>query len=177
MGTCSTPPLRDELTRLCFEESYARWYEYVYVLAYRVVSCHDDAEDVAQAVFIKYWKAIQTETIASVSAWLTCVARRQAIDLLRRRGRPQGEWLEAPPGDSRETVAAAVEAALLARWVRWALLNLAPIYRNALYQSYYCSLSAKQIALATDTPLGTVKSRLRRAHYLMRERALSDHAV
>lgn len=177
MGTYGTPPLRhDEQTRLCFETSYAQWYDYVYMRAYRLVSCHDDAEDVAQAVFLKYWKAIHTKTIVCASAWLACVARRQAIDLLRRRRQRQSESPEATYCGPHDT-GAVVEAALIAQWVQCELLKLDPIYRNALYQSYYCSLSAKSIALATETPIGTVKSRLRRAHRLMRERALSSHAV
>lgn len=177
MGTCGTPPsLDDELATLWFEKSYTQWYNVVYARAYRLVRCHDDAEDVTQSAFLKYWKAIRTQTIANALAWLSCVARRQAIDVLRRRRQAQGESLTAHQCDLYD-IASLVEATLIAHWVRRAVLNLAPIYRETLYQSYYCALSSNQIASATDVPIGTVKSRLRRAHALLRKRVLLDRAL
>jgi RNA polymerase sigma-70 factor (ECF subfamily) len=81
--------------------------------------------------------------------------------------------LEAIPGLER-----AGDEALSARQreqhVRWALSQLAPDLRHLLQLNFYEDKSHTDIATQLALPLGTVKTRLRRAAARLRE-LLQDH--
>lgn len=71
-------------------------------LAYRLLGSLSDAEDVVQETYAR-WYAMspeQQDAIASPGAWLTTVASRVCLDLLRsarvRRERYVGEWIPEP---------------------------------------------------------------------------------
>lgn len=71
-------------------------------LAYRLLGSLADAEDVVQETYLR-WYALsrqQQETIESPGAWLTTVAGRICLDVLRsarvRRERYVGEWIPEP---------------------------------------------------------------------------------
>jgi RNA polymerase sigma factor (sigma-70 family) len=77
-------------------------------LAYRLLGSLADAEDVVQETYAR-WYAMsrqQQEAIESPGAWLTTVASRICLDLLRsaraRRERYVGEWIPEPLPDRTE---------------------------------------------------------------------------
>jgi RNA polymerase sigma factor (sigma-70 family) len=77
-------------------------------LAYRLLGSLADAEDVVQETYAR-WYAMsgqQQEAIESPGAWLTKVASRICLDLLRsaraRRERYVGEWIPEPLPDGAE---------------------------------------------------------------------------
>ena len=77
-------------------------------LAYRLLGSLADAEDVVQETYAR-WYAMsqqQQEAIQSPGAWLTKVASRICLDLLRsarvRRERYVGEWIPEPLPDRTE---------------------------------------------------------------------------
>jgi len=79
-------------------------------LAYRLLGSLADAEDVVQETYAR-WYAMpeqQRRSIESPGAWLTKVASRICLDLLRsaraRRERYVGEWLPEPLPDRTEWV-------------------------------------------------------------------------
>ncbi|MDV3220218.1 RNA polymerase sigma factor SigJ [Intrasporangium sp.] len=86
-------------------------------LAYRLTGSLADAEDVVQETYLR-WYALpeeQRDAIESTGAWLTKVASRVCLDLLRsarhRRERYVGEWIPEPVPDRNEWVGAGTEAA------------------------------------------------------------------
>jgi RNA polymerase sigma factor (sigma-70 family) len=79
-------------------------------LAYRMLGSLADAEDVVQETYAR-WYAMsrhEQEAIDSPGAWLTRVASRICLDLLRsaraRRERYVGEWIPEPVPDRTEWV-------------------------------------------------------------------------
>ena len=81
-----------------FAQLVERYTGLVYSLAMQRVGNHHDAEDVAQTVFLKAWKALPGfRGDAAFSTWLYRMTANAATDLLRQRGRR-----ETPvPGRSR----------------------------------------------------------------------------
>jgi RNA polymerase sigma-70 factor (ECF subfamily) len=74
---------RDEAQLAIFEASRSRLFS----LAYRILGVHADAEDVVQDTFVKWHLQQRTGGIDALEtpvAWLTTVAKRTAIDRLRR---------------------------------------------------------------------------------------------
>ena len=85
-------------------------------LAYRMLGSLADAEDVVQETYAR-WYAMsrqEQEAIDSPGAWLTKVASRICLDVLRsaraRRERYVGEWIPEPVPDSTEWVSGQPDA-------------------------------------------------------------------
>ena len=89
-------------------------------LAYRLLGSLADADDVVQETYAR-WYAMPTDqqaAIASPGAWLTTVAGRISLDLLRsaraRRERYVGEWILEPVPGGTEWISGRVEGAATA---------------------------------------------------------------
>jgi RNA polymerase sigma-70 factor (ECF subfamily) len=98
--------------------------------------------------------------------WLFRIGRNRAYDLLRERRRwrqPARETASGGPAPE-PAVRERFEERLQARdLVRRLLAELAPVYREVLWLRYFREQSYAEIAHACHLPLGTVKTRLRRA--------------
>ena len=74
---------RDTAQLAIFEASRTRLFS----LAYRILGARADAEDVVQDTFVKwhlYQRAAAVDALETPAAWLATVAKRTAIDRLRR---------------------------------------------------------------------------------------------
>ena len=120
---------------------------------------HDDAEDVLQQVFYEVWRHNDRyDPSRSLEAWILGVARKRAIDHLRRRRNPAValENLDHILGDDGREWA---ERYARAREVRNALNSLPAEQREVLVLAYFGSYTQSQIATYLEIPLGTVKAR------------------
>jgi RNA polymerase sigma-70 factor (ECF subfamily) len=130
------------------------------VLGYlRRFVARDEAEDVLQRVFYEVWRnRDRYDPTRSLEAWVLGIARKRAIDQLRRRHAkvvPIEELREIAGDDGRELAeryARAVE-------VRGALERLPSEQREVLTLAYFGELSQTEIADRLELPLGTVKAR------------------
>jgi RNA polymerase sigma factor (sigma-70 family) len=130
------------------------------VLGYlRRFVARDEAEDVLQRVFYEVWRnRDRYDPTRSLEAWVLGIARKRAIDQLRRRHAnvvPIEELREIAGDDGRELAeryARAVE-------VRGALERLPREQREVLTLAYFGELSQTEIAGRLGLPLGTVKAR------------------
>jgi RNA polymerase sigma factor (sigma-70 family) len=130
------------------------------VLGYlRRFVARDEAEDVLQRVFYEVWRnRDRYDPTRSLEAWVLGIARKRAIDQLRRRHAnvvPIEELREIAGDDGRELAeryARAVE-------VRGALERLPKEQREVLTLAYFGQLSQSEIAGRLGLPLGTVKAR------------------
>ena len=120
---------------------------------------HDDAEDVLQRVFYEVWRHNDRyDPSRSLEAWILGIARKRAIDHLRRRRNPAvalENWDHIPGDDGREWA----ERYARAREVRNALNRLPAEQREVLALAYFGSYTQSQIATYLELPLGTVKAR------------------
>lgn len=119
----------------------------------------DDAEDVLQRVFYELWRNRgRYDPTRSLEAWVLGIARKRAIDLLRRRHAnvvPIEELRDIAGDDGRELA----ERYTRANEVRGALERLPKEQREVLALAYFGDLTQTQIADRLGVPLGTVKAR------------------
>ncbi len=147
---------------------YDRYAKLVYGLALAMLGSRAEAEDLTQEVFVTVCEptAYDPER-GSVSAFLTTITRSRAIDRLRRRRRSTRllkTWHEAAaPPPAPATPCERVSMWRAAQRVRAVLAELPGDQRRVLEMAYYRGLSQREIADDLDLPLGTVKSRSRRA--------------
>ncbi len=137
-------------------------------LALRIVRNVGDAEDVVQEVFSQAWRTAPTYQPArgTVAGWLLIMARTRAIDRLRsrqaRRDAEDPAILDAVPSGVTPVSEQAIESQQ-ATQVRDAMQALPLEQRIAIELAYFEGLTRTEIAERTQTPLGTVKTRIRAA--------------
>jgi RNA polymerase sigma-70 factor, ECF subfamily len=150
-----------------FEVIYDRHADAAFSLAYRMCSQRALAEDVVQEAFLSLWRsrARYDHNRGSVRTWLLGIVHNRAIDALRRRAvRDRGvvseegieERLVAPERTDLE-FARREEA----RQVRDALERLPDEQSRVIELAYFGGMTHVQIASMLDTPVGTVKGRMR----------------
>jgi RNA polymerase sigma-70 factor, ECF subfamily len=157
-----------------FEALYDAYHRLVYSVALRMLNDPASAEDVTQTVFLKLWSAPESFREGNFPGWLVRVTRNRALDLLRTRAaHPQVELPESmPEQDALEDTAF---ANLDAQSVRRALGQLAQAERVLIELGFFGGLTHQELARRTNTPLGTVKTRIRAT--LRKLRAALDGAT
>jgi RNA polymerase sigma factor (sigma-70 family) len=130
------------------------------VLGYlRRFVARDEAEDVLQRVFYEVWRyRDRYDPTRSLEAWVLGIARKRAIDQLRRRHAkvvPIEELRDIAGDDGRELA----ERYARASEVRGALEHLPREQREVLALAYFGDLTQSEIAERLGVALGTVKAR------------------
>jgi len=163
-------------------EVYDRHVRLLYSLALRIVRRPTDAEDVVQEVFSQVWRQAGRYDMSrgTVAGWLVMLTRSRALDRLRReRGEPQTGDIESASRDVVDPGVGVdlqlVDAQQAAR-VRAALEGLPDQQRVPLELAYYEGLSQSAIAARLETPLGTIKTRMRQALLRLRD-ALAEQGT
>ena len=147
---------------------------------YRLLRSTQEAEDLAQEVFFKVYRALDRyDPRYKFSTWLFRVAQNAAIDQIRKRrlqlvsmdrqgadGEDLGTWEFAssdpsPYGDLRNRERG--EA------IQVAIDGLPWDYRELIVLRHFGELSYDEIAQLKDMPLGTVKNKLFRGRQMMKE--------
>lgn len=145
------------------ESLYDRYAVPVYSLILRIVRSVGDAEDVTQEVFTQVWMQAPRYDRArgTVPAWMLVIARSRAVDRLRRR-RPEDDVVVDDLPSTGATALEGVIADQRAHLARTALAALPVAERLALQLAYFEGLTQAEIAVETATPIGSVKTRIRR---------------
>jgi len=122
------------------------------------------ADDLAQQVFLQAWRDIaKLRNPHKFAAWL----KRLAINTWRQHLRKHDPLRNA---DAAEQAAVGVaDTTAVAVDLDRALGMLAPEVRLCVVLSYHEGMSHAEIVRATDLPLGTVKSHVRRGTSRLRE--------
>jgi RNA polymerase sigma-70 factor, ECF subfamily len=171
------PGVRDSLSGL---DDNARFRSVVmphiddaYRLAHWLTGNRTDAEDVVQDASLRAFRAIRGFAGGSPRSWLLSIVRNTAYSWLRKN-RPTAvitvEDLEAveaahakPSDPNGETPEAALIAKVDAEQLRAAIAALPTLFRETLVLRDIEGLDYREIAEATEVPIGTVMSRLARA--------------
>jgi RNA polymerase sigma-70 factor, ECF subfamily len=133
-----------------------------------VVHEGSEADDVLQEIFIQIWKEADrySPKAGKPLGWMVTIARRRAIDRLRRRQaysrvreRYQERVTEQMPNSPREADDVFVLSDLH-RFLKECMRVLPRLQREAVELAFFKGLSHSEIAAATHAPLGTVKTRL-----------------
>jgi RNA polymerase sigma-70 factor (ECF subfamily) len=170
-----TAPI-DELIERCLQGDQAAWeaivrqhWRKVFNVAYKFVGKHDEAEDLAQEIFLKLFKSLDTfDRRANFQTWLISVSRNLCIDHYRSV-RKERETIDRDvdagdlsPASSDTGPYAALEHSDRRQLLRHALDGLAPTLRSAVMLRDIHELSYQEIAERLGLPEGTVKSRINR---------------
>lgn len=131
----------------------------------------EDAADCLQETMLKAWRAIKTyRGECSLSSWLYRIAATVCLDFLRRQKRlPATESADEmaeegfTPADDSPTPDEAVIRAESADNIRAAIGSLPGDMRTVIILYALQGLGYEEIAAATQTSIGTVKSRINRA--------------
>jgi RNA polymerase sigma-70 factor (ECF subfamily) len=170
---------RDEF-ELAFEELYRRYRDRAFGIAYRITGTATDAMDAVQDAFRVLFQKISTFRFDSrFSTWLFRIVVNCSIDLRRRersRAVRHGVSLTAldplaEPAADQDDPSELAESSELGSHVHGALQRLSPKLRAVLVLRYLEGLSYEELADVLEVQLGTVKSRLARAHVAL-ERVL-----
>ena len=142
-----------------------RFQRVVYGVALTVTRDPVTAEDVAQQAFEQAWRHAQVydSRRGSVRAWLTTIAHNLAIDVLRARTSAPVDPAELPAlltavTETPERLAVARDSAA---GLRRALAQLPGAQARAVAMAGIYGMTARQIAVTEDIPLGTAKTRIR----------------
>ena len=163
-----------------YSELVRRYKSLVTSYCYGRVNQRETAEDLAQETFVRGFQALShLKSPSAFAGWLLSIAHNVCIDHLRNKSRTvpleihsekdsQGEivlenlkerpaFQQMADEETRESILSAINA-------------LGEEYRVTLVLRHVNGLSCEEIAEAQQVSLGTVTSRLSRAHKILRER-------
>jgi RNA polymerase sigma-70 factor, ECF subfamily len=177
-GASSAAPLRvladEELMQLvyrgnaaAFEVIYDRHADAAFALAHRMCRQRALAEDVVQEAFLSLWRsgARYDRARGSVRTWTLGIVHNRAIDALRRRAvRERGVVTEdglAERLPARERTELEFARRDEAREIRDALEQLPQEQSRVIELAYFGGLTHVEIASMLETPIGTIKGRMR----------------
>jgi RNA polymerase sigma-70 factor (ECF subfamily) len=166
---------------------YDRHVDGIHAVALRLTNDRQLAEEVVQETFLALWNRAELydPAVASLATWLRTIARNRTVDRLRAAGRRPPLVPLPALGDEGESDAgferlkpdavvlggavpdagpeAAAEAAEVRASVAAALGTMPEVERTVIILAYREGLTQSEIAERLDWPLGTVKTRTRRA--------------
>ena len=170
------------------EQLYDRYADAIFRAAFRRLGDRQLAEEVLQDTYLALWNRAELYDPAagSLLAWLSTIARNRAVDRLRALGRrpmalPLSAMVDDDDADDRgmdralaqgELVGSALtesdpvvvsDRAALRAEIQAAMDGIPTAERQVLELAYYHELTQTEIAARLGWPLGTVKTRTRRA--------------
>ncbi|QQS10388.1 MAG: sigma-70 family RNA polymerase sigma factor [Phycisphaerales bacterium] len=165
-------------------EFNARYAGLVWSIVRRLGVPSVEAEDAVQDIFVELWRSADRfdASIASEPAFVAMIARRRAIDRIRRVSRQadgvalsEAIEAEARVGGWRGSAAGRGESSSVSEFPATteraveALDRLSPDQQRVLRLSLFRGLSHELIARSLDMPLGTVKTHARRGLIRLRD--------
>lgn len=163
--------LRARRYREAFESIVREFGQKVFRLAYSYLEDEALAEDAAQEVFLRIWRALpRFEGRSSISTWVYAIARNLCLTRLARRASEELGRERLEPA-SRPAFGQAPGAYDLEQ----ALAQLPAHYRQALVLFYFEGKSYEAAAELLGLPVGTLKTHLHRARKLLRAALEEQH--
>ncbi len=161
-----------------WEEIVQRYHRRIYNICYRFAGSADDAQDLAQEVFIKMYRTLSSYDAerGALMTWMTTLTRNLLVDHFRKTkhdrmtdsldttssehedAMPLGERIpdRGPAPDTR------VQSREARETVHEALQKLSPELREAVILRDLQDMDYREIATVLKVPEGTVKSRINR---------------
>jgi len=172
----NSPEAIETLIQRCLQGDQTAWdalvrmyWRKVFNVAYKFVGKHEEAEDLAQEIFLKIFKSLDTfDRRANFQTWLVSVSRNLCIDHYRSVRKERAtidravDASELAPASSDPGPMAALEQRDRLTLLRDALAALPDALRTAVLMRDIHELSYQEIADRLGLPEGTVKSRINR---------------
>lgn len=144
-----------------------RYFILLKIVSMKVLHNEADAEDLLQDVFMEIWERADSYNpqMGRPLSWLTTLARRRAIDRLRKRethNRAEERFAEEVHSSGNGWTHIHEELSQHERSIelKRALSTLPEPQRDVIELAFYGEMTQREIALRTGIPLGTIKTRL-----------------
>jgi RNA polymerase sigma-70 factor (ECF subfamily) len=154
----------DSLSKL-----YDRYNGILKALILRVIHNESEANDLLQEIFMEIWNQARNFSAhkGKPLGWMVTLARRRAIDGLRKKQayaraeeRLQSETEQQPEAWVHNATEEEITFGDTRILIRNVINCLPPAQRQAIELAFFRGMSQREIAADTNTPLGTVKTRL-----------------
>ncbi|MDP9254897.1 MAG: sigma-70 family RNA polymerase sigma factor [Verrucomicrobiota bacterium] len=148
---------------------YDRYNGILKALILRVIHNGTEAEDLLQEIFMEIWNQAKNFSAKKGKplGWMVTLARRRAIDGLRKKQayaraeeRLQAETEQQPEAWVHNATEEEIAFSDTRVIVRRGINALPPAQQQAINLAFFHGMSQREIAANTNTPLGTVKTRL-----------------
>jgi RNA polymerase sigma-70 factor (ECF subfamily) len=140
---------------------YDRYNGILKALILRVIHNEAEADDLLQEIFMEIWNQ------GKPLGWMVTLARRRAIDGLRKKQayaraeeRLQNETEQQPDAWVHNATEEEIVLGDTRVLIRKVISSLPPAQQQAIDLAFFRGMSQREIAAKTNTPLGTVKTRL-----------------
>lgn len=149
-----------------FRELYEGVSPKLFGVCLKLLRQRDQAEEALQETFVRIWHHASEyhEDRGSPLGWMATIARYRALDLLRKKRDVLADsesyldtLADERPGPQEIHLQGVSSQAL-----QGCLQELSEPQRNSIAMAYYQGLSHEELSSYLDTPLGTIKSWIRR---------------
>ncbi len=152
---------------------YKKYGGVIYGVALKIVRDEQWAQQVLQDTYVKVWQKISlySERKGRFLSWILSITRNLAIDFLRSKQYKEGSgWLTLQESDKETAPDRSMEAMDLKKSV----VGLGHNYRQVIELVYFMGYSHSEVADLLEMPLGTVKTRVRKALRDLRRKLVDD---
>ena len=148
---------------------YDRYNGILKALILRVIHNETEADDLLQEIFMEIWNQAKNFSAhkGKPLGWMVTLARRRAIDGLRKKQayaraeeRLQLQTEQQPDAWVHNATEEEISFGDTRTLVRKVIGRLPPPQQEAVELAFFRGMSQREIAAQTNTPLGTVKTRL-----------------
>jgi RNA polymerase sigma-70 factor (ECF subfamily) len=148
---------------------YDRYNGIIKALILRVIHNEAEADDLLQEIFMEIWNQAKNFSAqrGKPLGWMVTLARRRAIDGLRKKQayarageRLKEETEQQPSAWGHNATETDVNLGDTRQLIRKVIDSLPPAQQEAVELAFFQGMSQREIAAKTNTPLGTVKTRL-----------------
>ena len=163
---------------VAWEEIVQRFNRRIFNICYRFTGSQDDAQDLAQEVFIKIYRTLNSYDVdkGAFMTWVATLTRNLLVDHFRKRKQDRltdsmdepisaegdGLSIAAQIEDAGPSPDARLQTREAQEMVQKGLQKLSPELREAVILRDLQDMDYREIALALKVPEGTVKSRINR---------------
>lgn len=148
---------------------YDRYSGILKALVIRVIHDEAEADDLLQEIFMQIWRQAKnySQKKGQALGWIVTLTRRRAIDRLRKRQayhrvteRLEVETEHQPDAWLHNRIDNDILQDDLRQFLRQRIAALPLLQRQAIDLAFFKGMSQREIAVYTNTPLGTIKTRL-----------------
>jgi len=158
-----------------FEKILFQYERAIFNYIYRLVGQRQDAEDLTQETFIKFYRTLKNiDSQKPAKSWIYKIATNTVYDHLRKKQRRPELLIIDNPENNTETFLESPAYYTEQNKRDWRnleglLQKIKPLYRTVLFLFYYNDLPHPEIAKILSMPLNTVKTNLRRARLSLKK--------
>lgn len=176
--------MKPDTRELVFQDLMERTYKKVFNLAYRLSGNRSDAEDLTQEAFFRAYRRFESyEGDRPFENWIFRIVTRLFLDMKRARNRRvktvssdaplmadfSGDSVQFESADEGPNPEEALLSEGLSEELEHGLLHLTAEQRELIWMADVEQVPYSEIAARFHTPVGTVRSRLHRAHKQLRK--------